>query len=313
MRVLIAEDDPISRRVLQATLNRWGYEVLVACDGAEAWEIYQKDDPPKLAILDWMMPKLDGSEVCRKIREMGSSDYTYIILLTAKGRKEDIIAGLDAGADDYIVKPFDSGELQVRLRAASRILKLQADLLDAHEALRIQATHDSLTGLFNRPAVLEIFHKEISRVQREDHDTGVILADIDHFKKINDTFGHRAGDAVLNAVARQMGSSMRDYDAVGRYGGEEFLLIMPGCNAASSLERADAIRHAVADSPVKVSGQVIPVSLSMGVAICTPTGNTNAEALIHAADEAMYQAKAGGRNQVVLAPEDSWAKPAAHG
>ncbi|MFP4355555.1 MAG: diguanylate cyclase [Phycisphaerae bacterium] len=311
MRILIAEDDPISRRVLHATLTRWGYEVTVACDGQEAWDAYQQDDPPKLAILDWMMPRVDGAEVCRRIRKIGNKDYTYIILLTAKGRKEDIIAGLEAGSDDYIVKPFDSGELQVRLRAASRILTLQSDLLEAQEALRIQATHDSLTGLLNRPAVLDVFHKEISRVARENHPTGVILADIDHFKQINDTFGHRAGDAVLHAVSKRMAESMRDYDSVGRYGGEEFLLVMPGCDAASSQERADTIRKEIEAHPVLVSGQVIPVTISMGISVCVPQGCSDPDALIHAADEAMYQAKQAGRNQVVLAPEESWARPVA--
>ncbi len=304
MRVLIAEDDPISRRVLEATLSRWGYEVLVACDGQEAWEYYQGDDPPTLAIFDWMMPKIDGAEVCRKVREVNGKDYVYIILLTAKGRKEDIIEGLERGADDYIVKPFDSGELQVRLRAATRILKLQSDLLSAQEALRVQATHDSLTGMWNRPAVLDILNREIARVQREGNPVGIILADIDHFKQINDTFGHRSGDAVLSSVARRLTDSLRKYDAVGRYGGEEFLLVMPGCDYEDGKVRAEEFRRAVQDEPVKVGDQEIPVSLSLGVSVCEPNGVDQPEILIHAADEAMYRAKKNGRNRFELAQQE---------
>jgi two-component system, cell cycle response regulator len=304
MQVLIAEDDPISRRVLEATLSRWGYEVLVACDGQEAWDVYQQDDPPKLAILDWMMPKIDGAEVCKRVRSVNGKDYTYIILLTAKGRKEDIIEGLDRGADDYIVKPFDSGELQVRLRAATRILKLQADLLAAQEALRVQATHDSLTGLWNRAAVLDILNREIARVEREGKPAGVILADIDHFKHINDTYGHRAGDAVLTSVGRRLTESLRKYDSVGRYGGEEFLLVMPGCEYADGKERGEEFRQAVQEIPVTVGSQLIPVSLSLGVSVAEPGGVTDPEVLIHAADEAMYRAKEGGRNRVELVGPD---------
>lgn len=303
MRVLIAEDEPVSRRLLQGTLARWGYDVLVARDGQEAWDLFCRDeDPPRLAILDWMMPNMDGPEVCRRIRKEGREEYTYIVLLTAKNRKENLIEGLDAGADDYITKPFDSDELEVRVRAARRIIDLQSKLLNAQKALRKQATHDPLTELFNRGAILETLTKELSRVQREQKSISVMLADIDHFKHINDTFGHRAGDAALKEVSHRMVENLRSYDSVGRYGGEEFLIILPGLDEHSALGRADKFRLAVAQTPVPIEEQAIPITISVGIAVVGPGDDLHPERLVHRADEAMYEAKNTGRNRVVLAP-----------
>jgi diguanylate cyclase (GGDEF)-like protein len=303
LRVLIAEDEPVSRRLLQGTLARWGYEVIVACDGQEAWDLYHgDDDPPRLAILDWMMPGMDGPEVCRRIRKEGREEYTYIVLLTAKNRKENLIEGLDAGADDYITKPFDSDELEVRVRAARRIIDLQSKLLDAQKALRKQATHDPLTELFNRGAILEVLTRELSRVQREQKSLSVMLADIDHFKHINDTFGHRAGDLALKEVSGRMVSNLRSYDSVGRYGGEEFLTILPGLDEHSALGRADKFRLAIAAEPVQLEDQDIPITISVGIAVVGPGDDLHLERLVHRADEAMYEAKNAGRNRVMLAP-----------
>ena len=234
MRVLIAEDDPVSRRVLETMLMRWGYETVVACDGAQAWEALNVSDPPRLAILDWMMPGKSGVDVCQLVRLGGQTEYLYIILLTARGRMEDIIEGMNAGADDYITKPFDSGELKVRLRAAKRILDLQAELIAAREALREQATHDSLTSLWNRAAILDILREELTRAARDGKPLGVMMADLDEFKKVNDTHGHKAGDVVLAEAANRMRQSTRPYDRIGRYGGEEFLIVVPGCDLPSA-------------------------------------------------------------------------------
>jgi len=303
LRVLIAEDEPVSRRLLQGTLTRWGYDVLVARDGQEAWDLFCSDeDPPPLAILDWMMPNMDGPEVCQRIRKEGREEYTYIVLLTAKNRKENLIEGLDAGADDYITKPFDSDELEVRVRAARRIIDLQSKLLNAQKALRKQATHDPLTELFNRGAILDVLTKELSRVQREQKSISVILADIDHFKHINDTFGHRAGDAALKEVSHRMLENLRSYDSVGRYGGEEFLIVLPGLDEHSALGRADKFRLSVAQTPVPIEEQAIPITISVGIAVVGPGDDLHPERLVHRADEAMYEAKNTGRNRVVLAP-----------
>ncbi|HLY61472.1 MAG TPA: response regulator [Terriglobia bacterium] len=167
MRILIAEDDPASRRLLQVMLQKWNFDVDVATNGAEAWQMLQSEAAPRIAILDWMMPEMDGIQVCQKIRELRAEPYTYVILLTARGQKEDVVEGIEAGADDYLSKPFDSGELKARLRSGMRILELQESLITSRDALRFQATHDSLTGLWNRGATLDALRRELSRADRQ--------------------------------------------------------------------------------------------------------------------------------------------------
>lgn len=302
MRVLIAEDDPISRRVLETMLVRWGYETLAASDGAQAWEMLRSPDAPRLAILDWMMPQMSGVDLCRAIRQSPRKEYLYLILLTARGRQEDVIEGMNAGADDYITKPFDSGELKVRLHAAKRILDLQAELISAREALREQATHDFLTGLWNRLAILDILHREIARARREDKPVGVIMGDLDNFKRINDTHGHKAGDAALCETTRRMLETVRPYDLIGRYGGEEFLVVVPGCELTFAGYVAERVRARLADEPVTLpDGARVPVTISLGVAAKRGAGEDEVDSLIHLADEALYAAKKAGRNRVELA------------
>ena len=187
MKILIAEDDAISRRLLETILRKWGYEVVVAQDGGKAWEELQKEDAPRLAILDWMMPEMDGVEVCGKVRERMNSPYVYILLLSAKSQREDLVKGMESGADDYITKPFDANELKVRLRAGRRILDLQTQLMSAQEALRDQAARDPLTGIWNRNAIFDIFRRELTRAERERTQLAIVMIDIDHFKNLNDT------------------------------------------------------------------------------------------------------------------------------
>ncbi|HEX9871167.1 MAG TPA: diguanylate cyclase [Candidatus Tectomicrobia bacterium] len=301
MKVLIAEDDMVSRRLLEAMLTKWGYEVTVTRDGVEAWEVLQGADPPSLAILDWMMPGLDGVEVCRKVRQGGQEPYIYLLLLTTKGRKENIIEGLDAGADDYLTKPFDPQELQVRLRTGMRIVTLQAEIIEAREALRVQATHDALTGVWNRRAILEMLGTELVRSSRDDLPVAVAMADLDHFKRINDTYGHVAGDAVLREAVSRMRALLRPYDAMGRYGGEEFLVVLPGCTAQDAFRLAERLRIGISQEPMIIPGGTIEVTGSLGVATNDTTAPLDATALIQAADTALYRAKAGGRNRVELA------------
>ena len=301
MRVLIAEDDAISRRLLEVTLGKWGYEVVVARDGQEAWEIVQRGDTPKLAILDWMMPRLDGVELCRRIRNLQDRQYVYLILLTAKGRKADIVEGMDSGADDYVTKPFDTGELRVRIRAAERILNLQAELLATQEALREQATHDALTGTWNRAAILDLLQRELARSQREGKAIGVAMVDLDHFKRINDTHGHKAGDIVLRETAQRMLTRMRPYDALGRYGGEEFLVITVGCDTTGAAVQAERIRSCIADKPFDAGGASVPLTVSAGVASSAGCDGISPVDLIQAADQALYLAKSAGRNRVEIA------------
>ena len=303
MQILIAEDDPISRRLLQATLEKWDYQVVAACDGAQAWDRLQEAEAPRLAILDWMMPGLSGLEVCANVRQQVRAPYTYILLLTARTQKQDLVAGMESGADDYITKPFDAQELKVRLRAGRRILDLQAELVAAREVLREQATHDPLTCLWNRSSIMDILTRELAKAEREASSVGVIMADLDHFKEINDTFGHLAGDAVLCEAAKRMQASMRSYDAVGRYGGEEFLIVLPGSTNSTAVHLAERLRSALSREPVRLAESSVAFTISLGVSKSIPGEGMSPELVIRAADEALYRSKELGRNRV------EWAEP----
>lgn len=303
MRILIAEDDPVSRRLLEAKLVKWGYDVIVTSDGDEAWEALRATDAPRLAILDWMMPGTDGVELCRRIRREGGEPYTYTILLTALHRDEDIVTGLEAGADDYITKPFKANELKVRLRAGRRIIDLQNELIQAREALRKQATHDSLTGLWNHEEIFAILKRELSRTGREAKSLSLVMADLDHFKKVNDTYGHLAGDEVLRATARTMLSMIRGYDAIGRYGGEEFLIVLPGCQGEGAAAFAERLRQRVEHDAIDTPEGTIGVTCSLGVATFDADRYPDLMALVKSADCALYRAKEKGRNRVEIASD----------
>jgi two-component system, cell cycle response regulator len=294
VKVLVAEDDPITSHLLQALLTKAAYVPVSVEDGAEALEMLGKPDCPQLVILDWMIPKVNGLEVCRIIRERPSEHYTYVILLTAKGKQEEILEGLAAGADDYITKPFDFHELVARLRVGKRILDLQ-------EQLVTQATHDSLTGLLNRKAILEVLEKEAGRALRNKSQLAIIMADIDHFKRVNDTHGHMAGDAVLREVGRKMRGLLRSYDSVGRYGGEEFLIVVPDCGSIEASNLAERVRNCVMETAIATPGCQIPITLSFGVA--DTSAGQKPEDMLRAADMTLYVAKKGGRNRVEMCSE----------
>lgn len=297
MKVLIADDSATSRELLRRALSHWGYEVITAEDGNQAWEVLAEPDPPPMAVLDWVMPHMTGPDVCRKVRETHREPYTYILLLTSKNTKGEIVEGMEAGADDYIVKPFDQHELQVRLRAGKRIIDLQMNLLQAREELRERANKDLLTMLPNRAAIASALDTEISRCHRDRRTVGVILLDIDHFKKINDTYGHFAGDAVLRETAIRLRGNMRPYDQVGRYGGEEFLVVLPNCDLSQAANQAERMRSRLHFAPMVVDGVEIPVSASFGVTVSDGT-ERGPDIFVRVADEALYRAKAGGRNCV---------------
>ena len=295
--VLVAEDNPVFQSILRSMLGEWGYRVLMVGDGMSAWRILQTPNAPRLLILDWMMPILDGVQLCRRVRVASREPYTYILLLSARADSQDLVEGMEAGADDYLTKPFEAPELRVRLRAGCRILDLEEQLVRAREALRVQATHDGLTGLFNHAAILDRLQNEVSRAGRERQSLAVLLVDLDDFKRVNDTCGHAAGDLVLREAAERIQAAVRDYDAVGRYGGEEFLIVLPGCDTSSACARADEVRQALAQEAFYSGNSPLRVTCSVGVA-STEELAADAPALVRAADRALYRSKTGGRNRV---------------
>jgi len=305
MRILIAEDDPLSRAMLERALQRGGYEVIAVEDGQLALQHLASTDPPRLALLDWVMPQKTGIEVCAEVRRKKDKAYTYLILLSSKESKQDIVQGLEAGADDYLTKPFDVEELKARLRAGERILELEDRLVEARESMRFQATHDLLTSLWNRGVIMELVSREVHRSQREKNCTAVMLCDIDHFKQVNDEHGHGTGDDVLCEVARRLQHSVRSYDMVGRYGGEEFLVVLNRCEPESAVTRAEHLREAIGMKPIAARGKPVPVTISIGLALSTDFASGDVDEIIQEADAALYAAKRAGRNRVRVARREA--------
>ncbi|MFY9559037.1 MAG: diguanylate cyclase [Terriglobales bacterium] len=303
MQVLVVEDSAVYRKLICDHLEDWGFGTIVAENGAEAWRVLEEPGSPKLALLDWVLPDIEGIELCKRIRKAGASGpYVYVILLTSKEGRQSMLDALDAGADDYLMKPFDESELKARLLVGKRILDLQEELVAARESMRHAATHDSLTGLMNRGEVLDALDRELERSRREKKPVGVILADIDHFKNVNDSLGHLFGDEALKEVSRRLRSKMRVYDGIGRYGGEEFLLLLPGCDLTTTIERGKQLREFVAGKPVVSSGGERLITVSMGVSASPGGERANVEALLIQADAGLYAAKQKGRNRVEYVP-----------
>jgi two-component system, cell cycle response regulator len=291
MKILLVEDSYIERTKLGSFLTDWGYEWTGVGSGTEAVKLLDAPNPPELALLDWVLPGLDGIDVLRRIRKLTQGNYIYTVMLTAKTQKKDRLMAMEAGADDYLSKPVDPMELRSRIVVAKRILDLQ-------QSLRFAATHDFLTTILNRSEILAALEREVARGTRDDKPASIILADVDHFKRVNDTLGHGAGDEVLKEAARRLKADLRPYDMVGRYGGEEFLLILPGCKLANGVKRADEIRKIVAGQPIATPAGNTSITVSMGVTasdhsrLCTPAE------FLQEADASLYRAKNNGRNRV---------------
>jgi two-component system cell cycle response regulator len=296
VKVLIAEDDRTSRKLLAAIVAKWGYDPLVAEDGGEAWAALQQPDHPRLVLLDWNMPVLDGLDVCRRLRALDSPDPPYVILLTGRTEKGDIVHGLEAGANDYVAKPYDHEELQARLQVGRRTLTLQAHLLATQEQLAVLAARDSLTGILNRRSILERLAEELSRAMRQGGSLTVGMCDVDHFKAVNDTYGHQAGDDVLRGFTASVQAHLRKYDSVGRYGGEEFLVVAPGVRDAGDVGLFERLCDRISREALPTARGPISITVSIGVA-SADRGST-VDTLLAAADAAMYRAKAEGRNRV---------------
>lgn len=308
-RILIADDDAVSRKVLQAKLARWGYEVETAADGDEAWDKLVGDDAPRMAVLDWMMPGLDGIEVTQRLRRFREEPYTYVILLTGRTESADIVMGMEAGADDYVIKGAADAELDVRIRAGKRILDLQAELYATREELRRQATHDSLTGAWNRASIFDILRGELERGRRANEPVAAVLVDLDHFKLVNDTHGHQAGDTVLTETVERMNEVLRGYDVLGRYGGEEFLVILSGGWPQIARRIAERMRAAIAAAPIMTPAGPVAITASFGIATAAWEMPVDADSLVHAADMALYRAKEAGRNRVEVATYQDFPLP----
>jgi two-component system cell cycle response regulator len=297
IKVLIAEDDAVSAKILQKNIKDWGYEVVLARDGKQAWQVL-RDEEIGLAVLDWMMPEINGIELCKRIRQANvqneNHEYTYIILLTARDEQKDLIKGFSVGADDYITKPFNHLELKARLKTGKR-------LIDSQRQLQEQANRDGLTGLWNRKRMYRILEKEINRAQRINHPLATLMIDIDHFKKINDTNGHLSGDIVLHAVSFILKKSVRNYDEICRYGGDELLIILPNCGHKETKKIAERLRQAVLAQKIKTENTTLNITISLGgVSTGKRFTELKPETLISISDEALLQAKNHGRNCAVV-------------
>ncbi len=299
VQILVVDDSPVYRQLLASHLQDWDFPLTIAKNGSEAWTLLQREDCPKLVLLDWVLPDIDGVELCRRIRRAGSgSSYSYIILLTGKDAQKDMLEAMQAGADDYLVKPFDERELRARLLVGKRIIGIHEQLVSARESMRYAATHDSLTGLMNRGETLDFLKRELARAERSKRPLSVILADVDHFKVVNDTLGHLYGDEALKEVARRLRSKLRVYDGVGRYGGEEFLMILTECDLMAALTKADELRVCVGTDPIASSHMSKNITVSMGIAVSTDHPAGDMDSILSQADRNLYAAKQNGRNRV---------------
>lgn len=292
MRILIADDDDVSRLELETLLQRHGYKVVAVSDGTEAWKVLQAENPPRLAVLDWLMAEMDGVDVCRRVRERPDLRDVYLILLTTRGDNEHILAGFQAGANDYVTKPFQREELLARVRVGAQMVGLQAELAARVHELDALATTDALTGIANRRTFQARLEAEFSRTNRYHIPLALMIIDVDHFKSINDTFGHQAGDDVLKMMGLLLASNFRNTDLVARYGGEEFAVILINADQTAATEVAERLR-------VRIEAEQWPhrdVKVSIGIASWGP-GADSPSALIGQADKALYFSKKSGRNR----------------
>jgi two-component system cell cycle response regulator len=301
LKILVADDDHVSLTMMKRMLLQSGYDVTTVSNGAEAVDKVLEDNGPRLMILDWMMPVLDGPEVCRSIRTSAQRPYVFIVLLTARYLKDDLVAGLNAGADDYLTKPCHAEELRARLQTGERILQLEDSLVMAREEMRFRATHDSLTLIQNRGTIVRTLSAALNEKCGGDPNLAVVLCDIDHFKSINDTYGHPVGDEVLREVARRLQCVTGPGDAVGRFGGEEFLCVLRNCPSGVLALRVAEICQVIRSRPMETSVGPLFVSMSAGAISASSVGlNLDVDQILRRTDVALYRAKRDGRDRAVV-------------
>jgi diguanylate cyclase (GGDEF)-like protein len=303
MRALVADSDPDRLRQLEGWLTRWGHEVTPARNGVEAWSRLEGERAPVLAVLAWRMEGMPGIDVCRRLRLQPELPTAYVLLVADGRDREDLLDGVNAGADDFLFAPLDAVETRARVRTGARIVEVEQALRASQDALRVQSTRDAITGAWNRAAILDLLRKEQERARRKSGAVAVVLADLDAFRKVNETLGTPVGDEVLREAARRMSSTLRPYDAVGRYGGEEFLIVLPGSDGFGALTVAERIRESFVKRPVATSAGPVAVTLSLGVASEGGEAAADANALLRAADAALKRAQQSGRNRAALADD----------
>jgi diguanylate cyclase (GGDEF)-like protein len=303
MRALVADDDPVTRAILSKALEQWGMDVTVAQDGTAAWEALTSGPPPQIAILDWVMPGLEGVELCQRIRREPALTGIYVILLTGRGRRTDLVDGLDAGADDYMVKPIDGEELRARVQVGIRVANLQGrlesrltELESARDHLAKLVSTDSLTGLNSRRWWFELAATEFSRSRRYDRVFSLMIVDLDFFKRVNDTYGHDVGDKVLRTFAEILRFECRQSDIVGRLGGEEFTLLATETPLAATETIATRIREGCRRLRVSTALGDVTCSCSIGISELRPE-DADIDSVLRRADAALYDAKRSGRDR----------------
>ena len=293
MDILLVDDDPITRLALCAAVEDWGFTPVVAKSGEQALEILNEDSPPHLLIIDWSMPGMSGPELCENIRLRDDGQFFYILMLTGKEGNEAVIEAMESGADDFLSKPFDHRVLKVRLAAGSRIVRLE-------QTLNQLASRDSLTQCWNRRMIDEVLDSAIAEARRKTSNLSLMVLDIDHFKKVNDTHGHAAGDVALKHMVNILNTNLREYDQVGRYGGEEFVVILPSTDKDSAWGVAERIRASLQYHPAQVDAELdISMTVSIGITEFRHDGSDSRISLFERADRALYTAKHSGRNRVV--------------
>jgi two-component system, cell cycle response regulator len=299
--ILVAEDDPVARKILEKTLIKEGHEVVSVENGRKAFDLFKQRFFP-IILTDWMMPEMDGIELCRAVRNHQASGYVFVIILTSKDSKDDIVTGLNSGADDYVNKPFNPPELKARIKTCMRILGLERSLKEANENIRILSITDPLTKSYNRGYITECLPKEINRAIRYERALSLVLCDIDYFKKVNDTYGHQAGDQVLTEVVRSIKNSIRqELDWIARYGGEEFLIVLPETGPEGAYILAERLRNNISKHKFIFQKKAIHITCSFGISgfdSATSDEDISSESLINIADKYLYQCKLEGRNRV---------------